>query len=387
MDARSKQIISDVEQNYVFDATQYDYLLNHIEKRGIKNAFYYLMYCVDWQYMYGYNGRLTMLDIIITCQHEEFINAYDTFRSFIINGDTNDICVKYNKLKSCIKKGLRNHGISDTGSSDRKGLGEFIYNFFMKAASVDYEVYDYTKPYITGVYLSNRIVSDFFGKFMYAYQLMYDFQSQLVSQHIGQFDVEYDKYFIPHILLRHYPHIKIYYRNHSNPMYKRVIKNGLGQDVHILAFKTAKGITPISNDGMFESDFIHRCVSEEKITIIRDEVNEIVSLLNNLLSTFAMRFNVNSSPAIVYYENQLYGIEYETTNADSNVLRVGSFYPLNSTWQKIFGISRTDYRRIINKDDMQRATYNVRIEKPYVTKCRLVFWTIQYYINKLIHKR
>lgn len=156
---------------------QYEYLLNHIEHHGIENAFYYIVYCVDWQYMYEYDGRLTMFDIIVSCEREKFQKAYSLFKSFVVDGDISNLKNSYGKVKSCIKKGLRNKGISNTGDKDRKGLGEFIYNFYLKVANVDYELDDYSKYYLSsGIGISNKIIADYFCKFIYTYQLMNDFK-------------------------------------------------------------------------------------------------------------------------------------------------------------------------------------------------------------------
>ena len=166
MDTQCIQIISSIEQNRTMSSNQYDYLTSHIEHFGIETAFYYIMYCIDWQYMYGYSGRLTMFDIIVSCTPVEHQRAYDSFKSFIVNGDTSDLKNNYNNVKSCVKKGLQNKGILDTGRHDRKGLGEFIYNFYLKVANVDYELEDYKKTYLTGIGLSNRLIQDFFYKFI-----------------------------------------------------------------------------------------------------------------------------------------------------------------------------------------------------------------------------
>ena len=232
-----KDIIQSIEKSRIMSDDQYEYLLNHIEHQGIENAFYYIVYCVDWQYMYEYDGRLTMFDIMVSCEREKSQKAYSLFKSFVVDGDISNVKNSYDKVKSCIKKGLRNKGISNTGDKDRKGLGEFIYNFYLKVANVDYELDDYSKSYLSsGFGISNKIIVDFFYKFIYAYQLMNDFKVGLVPKEVGQYQIEYDPYFISHVLLRHHPQTKIYYKNHSNPLYKRQIKNGLGDSVDITAF-------------------------------------------------------------------------------------------------------------------------------------------------------
>ena len=386
MDAKCLQIISSIEQNRTMNSAQYDYLLNHIEHSGFKNAFYYIMYCIDWQYMYGYSGRLTMFDIIVSCAQEKFQNSYDSFKSLIVNGDTNNIQKSYTNVKSCIKIGLQNKGILDTGRHDRKGIGEFIYNFYLTVVNVDYELEDYRKPYLTGIGLSNRLVHDFFYKFMYAYQLMNEFRSSLVTKAVDHFQIEYDPYFLLHILLRHYPPTKIYYQSHQNPLYAKKIKNGLQEKTPIVAIQMKEGIKPISSDGVFHSSYKTRCLKEYKIDILRDDVHQILSTLDSLLPILTKHVNPSSSPAIVYYQHALYGVEFKIDDSSQNIIQIGSFYPLNSEWQKTFGISSKDYNRIINIDAMVEENYSVYIEKPYITKCILFYKLYEHYISKIMRK-
>lgn len=386
MDAKCLQIISSIEQNRTMNSAQYDYLLNHIEHSGFKNAFYYIMYCIDWQYMYGYSGRLTMFDIIVSCAQEKFQKSYDSFKSLIVNGDTNNIQKSYTNVKSCIKIGLQNKGILDTGRHDRKGIGEFIYNFYLTVVNVDYELEDYRKPYLTGIGLSNRLVHDFFYKFMCAYQLMNEFRSSLVTKAVDHFQIEYDPYFLLHILLRHYPPTKIYYQSHQNPLYAKKIKNGLQEKTPIVAIQIKEGIKPISSDGVFHSSYETRCLKEYKIDILRDDVHQILSTLDSLLPILTKHVNPSSSPAIVYYQHALYGVEFKIDDSSQNIIQIGSFYPLNSEWQKTFGISSKDYNRIINIDAMVEENYSVYIEKPYITKCILFYKLYEHYISKIMRK-
>lgn len=386
MDAKCLQIISSIEQNRTMNSAQYDYLLNHIEHSGFKNAFYYIMYCIDWQYMYGYSGRLTMFDIIVSCAQEKFQKSYDSFKSLIVNGDTNNIQKSYTNVKSCIKIGLQNKGILDTGRHDRKGIGEFIYNFYLTVVNVDYELEDYRKPYLTGIGLSNRLVHDFFYKFMCAYQLMNEFRSSLVTKAVDHFQIEYDPYFLLHILLRHYPPTKIYYQSHQNPLYAKKIKNGLQEKTPIVAIQMKEGIKPISSDGVFHSSYETRCLKEYKIDILRDDVHQILSTLDSLLPILTKHVNPSSSPAIVYYQHALYGVEFKIDDSSQNIIQIGSFYPLNSEWQKTFGISSKDYNRIINIDAMVEENYSVYIEKPYITKCILFYKLYEHYISKIMRK-
>lgn len=37
------------------------------------------MYSIDWRYMYEYNNRLTMFDILVACPNPDFRNAYTYF--------------------------------------------------------------------------------------------------------------------------------------------------------------------------------------------------------------------------------------------------------------------------------------------------------------------
>ncbi len=378
MDNKCKQIISTIEQTLSYNDVQYTYLFDHIKHNGFENAFYYIMYCIDWQYMYEYNNRLTMFDILVTCPSTDFNNAYRHFKTMVIDGDTNNLQVNYNTLKSCIKKGLRNKGISDTGNRDRKGLGEFIYQFYLKVANVDYDFSSYTHSYLSSKCLVNRFVVDFFHKFICTYQLMCEYHTQLTPKHIGRYDIEFDKYFLLHILLRHYSQTKLYYEYHPNPLHKKEISNGLGMKSKVVAIKTKKGIEVICNDGVFKSDYINRCLKEERMSILRDEVKEILLKLDVMLQVLSKPTNTFPSPAIIYYQYELYGIEFETTNSQPYLLRIGSFYPLNSEWQNKFGISKNEYNKIINKNE-SNAEY-IHIEKPFITKCKLFYWTILHFL-------
>lgn len=377
-----KDIIQSIEESRIMSDDQYEYLLNHIEHHGIENAFYYIVYCVDWQYMYEYDGRLTMFDIIVSCEQEKFQKAYNLFKSFVVDGDISNLKNSYDIVKSCIKKGLRNKGISNTGDKDRKGLGEFIYNFYLKVTNVDYELDDYSKSYLSsGIGISTKIIVDFFYKFIYAYQLMNDFKVLLVPKEVGQYQIEYDPYFISHVLLRHHPQTKIYYRNHSNPLYKRQIKNGLWDSVDITAFQFNRGTKVISSDGIFKSSYEERLLNVDKLNILRDDVSQILSILDSLLLILVEHIDLSSSPAIVYYQNALYGIEFKVDDTHPNIIQVGSFYPLNSEWQKTFGISTRDYHSIVNKDDMFKENYSVHIENPCIIKCKLLYNLYEHYIS------
>lgn len=378
MNDKCKKIISKIEQTQSYSDVCYKYLLKNIEHKGSENAFHYVMYCIDWQYMYEYNNRLTMFDILVACPNPDFRNAYAYFKAMVIDGNTYNLQENYNALKSCIKKGLKEKGISDTGKHDRKGLGEFLYQFYKKVANVDYDFSSYTQSYLPTNSLRNRFVIDFFHKFIYAYRLMCDFRSQLNPKHIGIYDIEYNRYFLLHILLRHYAQTKLYYEYHPNPLYKKEIVNGLGVKSKVVAIKTKKGTEVISSDGLFASDYINRCSKENRMIILRDELKDILSKLNDILPILSKQINTSKSPAIIYYQQELYGIEFETITSQPNLVRIGSFYPLNSTWQNKFGISKTEYNKIINKDDMQNTKY--RIERPFVTKCRFVYWSILHYL-------
>ena len=93
-----------------------------------------------------------------------------------------------------------------------------------------------------------------------------------------------------------------------------------------------------------------------------------------------------SSPAVIYYQNALYGIEFRIDDIHPNIIQIGSFYPLNSEWQKAFGISSYEYSLIINKDDMFKENYSVHIEKPCITKCKLLYNLYEYYISNMISR-
>ena len=373
MDAKCQQIISDVERTHVLDAGQYTYLLGHIEHVGFENAFFYMMYCIDWQYMYEYTGRLTMFDIMVTCPTADFVSAYTGLKAFVVNGDTNNLLDAYNNIKSCIKHGLTNKGIVDTGKRNKKGLGEFINHFFMKVANVDYEFHDYTTPNLTGNSLSNRIVQDFLYKFTCAYQLMHDFRPQLTDKQMGQYHISYDKYLISHILLRHYSQTKIYYKYQPNPLYHREIKNGLNANTKITAIK---GFKPLSSDGVFAFiDTFNRFLSEDKIDVMRDEVQQILCKLEAILQITTSQVNpANDGPVIIFYQGELYGVEFKNDSSSPNTLLIGSFYPLNSEWQNKFGISHNAFNKIINPDEMRKAHFSPKIECPFLTRLQIIYW-------------
>lgn len=88
-----------------------------------------------------------------------------------------------------------------------------------------------------------------------------------------------------------------------------------------------------------------------------------------------------SSPVIIYYQQALYGIEFKIDTSGSNCLQIGSFYPLNSEWQKTFGISTRDYHSIVNKDDMFKENYSVHIENPCIIKYKLLYNLYEHYIS------
>ena len=124
----------------------------------------------------------------------------------------------------------------------------------------------------------------------------------------------------------------------------------------------------------------------DKLNILRDDVSQILSILDSLLLILVEHIDLSSSPVIVYYQNALYGIEFKVDDTHPNIIQVGSFYPLNSEWQKTFGISTRDYHSIVNKDDMFKENYSVHIENPCIIKCKLLYDLYKYYLSKMIGK-
>lgn len=123
--------------------------------------------------------------------------------------------------------------------------------------------------------------------------------------------------------------------------------------MNITAFQFNRGTKVISSDGIFKSSYEERLLNVDKLNILKNDVSQILSILDSLLQILVNHEKPLSSPVIIYYQQALYGIEFKIDSSGSNCLQIGSFYPLNSEWQQKFGIAEAHYNSIINKEDIE----------------------------------
>ena len=338
------------------------------------NQFHYFVYCIDWSELYGLTGnRLTIYDILISSNSESkressFQEAYNQIMK-LFNGkitSSSDLIRCKEILLRKIFDGLPFVQTSKVYKS--KGLNEFFKMLFDKIGNVDYEIADFTKPYLTGELQRSRFLIDVYDKILPAFEVSKKFNKDLKDSIAG---VTIDNFFVLHVLLRHTSSFKfkdIYSPNSENEL---EIKNGLNKKQRITAHTNSEDyISVISKDGEFfppNFSYNQNDYTEFKINggvlKLDDIANNLFEKLKLLIPVFIENINSDFSPNIIYFENSLYGFEFPTWKyKQESTIELSSFYPLNSEHQLKKGISQVNFDRITNKDSIPN-NYKIEIEK------------------------
>ena len=327
-------------------------LLNH----NFENLFYNFFFCLDWRYLYNLDTRLTLYDIYSKTGVRSFKKVYYPLKRMAVEGDITNIKDTYQDIMGLLNIGLQKYNIDK--NHIKKGLYEFIRNFINKLVNVDYEITDYNQPYLDSSSVKNRFVIDVYYKFVSAYEISLLCNSYFKkSLEIGNIIISNTCFL--HILLRHYEPLKVFTNYHPNPSFNKQIKNGVGNKVPITAFIDGEGGTSvISQDGTFVSTKLTYYK-----TYLHDDIVAIVDIAKHILPILSSNLRQDRSPNIVFFNNELYGVEFpKYIYKESGKIIVDSIYPLNSKWQKLYGISQKDYDYIINKQDIP-SDYSIRIEQ------------------------
>lgn len=383
MQKRIHQIIQSLEQCSPYPDSLHQELFRKLygSSHDVENSFYYFIFCIDWRSLFDKGFRITIYDILSNRGIKQFLKAYNAMKELLLQGDITNISKKYDSILNGIVNGLEQFQVPD--EDRKKGLYEFFKMFISKVGGSEYSKSDYTKSDFSKETIPQLFIKNVYGRFMKAYQYAEIFNSN-IRKSLCFSNVIISPTFCLHTLLRHYPPLKIEFIAHENPLCKKEIRDFKDRSIGVTAFTNEKGGTYIiGKDGVFQSTI---CTGNKNYLI--NDIDNIIRILKDALPILITRINPNISPNVIYLNEGLYGIEFRKyLYKQKQEIVVDSFYPLNSKWQKTFGISRKDYNSIINKDDMKKAKYSVRIEKPFITKCRLLYWTIQYNIFKLRQKR
>ena len=358
-------IISHLIQNCpVYVKEDFDYLCDNMPKRP-DCSFHYFIFCINWQSLYSTPNRLTLYDILnannaikVKTRSEQFTKAFASIKNLFEGqlSTSSDLIIAKDRILNRLSEGFKQIGINN--NFRHKGIHEFFVTIFEKLGGVDYETHDFVSPYLTGVSQKFRVLTDLYDKFLPAYKVSTIFNSEYRTKMNG---VEIDNFFALHVLLRHTVPYKIKYEFQPNESLDSLtIKNGLGQSVAITSREKNMGTEIISKDGVFyrnsfstnQTDYFDLLRSGQ--TYSADFIaKSLYDKLNMLVPILIKNANPNFSPNIVYYDHQLYGIEISKHKLrEEQVIEVCSFYPLNSDWQNIRGISKVDLAKIINKSDI-----------------------------------
>ena len=362
---RIDEIMAQLIQNCaVYLDEDFVYLCSNMPQRQ-DYSFHFFIFCVNWQSLYTTPNRLTLYDILIAnnavkvkTRHEQFTKAFNSIKNLFEGqfSTSSDLIIAKNFILNRLSEGFKQIGVNSNFKN--KGIHEFFVTIFEKLGSVDYETHDFVSPYLTGDSQKYRVMTDLYDKFLPAYRVSTIFNSEYRTKING---VEIDNFFALHVLLRHTIPFKINHEFQPNEaLISTTIKNGLGQNVAIAARTKNNGTEVISKDGEFYINSFSTNQSEYFDNLRRgktysDELiaKSLYDRLNLIVQILVENANPNFSPNIVYYDHQFYGIEISKHKfREEQVIEIGSFYPLNSDWQNIEGISKVDLAKIINKSDI-----------------------------------
>lgn len=329
-------------------------LLSH----NLENSFYNFFFCLDWRYLYHINERLTLYDIYYKAGVKSFKKAYLPLKKMALEGDITNISQSYQNILGKLKEGLKEYKIDKEDIV--KGIYEFMQDFLNKLVNVDYETTDYNQPYLVSSSITSRFATDVYEKFVQAYKISCWFNTS-IKTFLETGNIIISNTCFLHILLRHYGPLKIFTEYHPNPLFDRKIKNGIGKSVLVTVFRNEIGDkVVIAQDGMFVSK------PTGSQTYLCDDMLSIVDIAKHILPMLSSNIIPNRSPNVIFYNNELYGVEFSKyIYRESGKIIVNSIYPLNSTWQKLHGISAEDYNHIINMKDVPlEYKNNLHIEHP-----------------------
>ena len=239
---------------------------------------------------------------------------------------------------------------------------------FDKIGNVDYDVVDFSNPYLTGKSQRSRFIIDVFDKFIPAFEVTKRFNKEFSSLITN---VDINSFFALHVLLRHTASFKLRYIFAPINSDAIKIKDGTDRPTEVTAHVDSDGsISVISEDGEFylpdfsinEKDYVNFKVNGGKPNI--DEIaKKLYEKLLDLVTIFVNNINSGFSPNIIYFENALYGFEFKTWKyIQDGTIDLGSFFPLNSEYQLHKGISSKDYNNITNKGDIPDS-FEIKIDK------------------------
>lgn len=356
--ARIDEIINELEGYTPYTNNMFNELCICLEKsvHDLKNSFNNFVFCIDFSFLYDIKERLTLYDIYYKTEEKSFKQAYFALKKIAVQGDISDIKLSYDRIIGKLRVGLKNFAVDDVYI--KKGLYEFISHFINKLVNVDYEVTDFIKPYLCPESIKNRFEIDIYEKFIKACKCAQCFNTKYKDQ-FSKTNLKVSSTFFLHVLLRHYGPLKVMTQYHKNPIYKSKIKNGLGIPVDITAFTNSdNSVSVISSDGEFPTTKVLN-----KQNYLANDLCKIVDILKEVLPILSSKINEERSPNIIYYKNQLYGLEFEKFRyKKEGLIVVDSFYPLNSEWQMRNGISKEDYNYIINLKEVP-SDLNIKIEE------------------------
>lgn len=358
---RVAEIIKDLEQYSDYTDDLHEELGHKISllPHNLEYSFYNFFFFLDWKYLYNIKERLTLYDIYHKAGVKSFKKAYFQFKDMSVEGNLNDICQTYQNILGKLKEGLKEYKIDKQDIT--KGIYEFIQDFLNKLVNVDYETTDYNRPYLEPSSIKSRFATDVYDKFIKAYQISRSFNTSIKISLETKNIIISNTCFL-HILLRHYGPLKVFTEYHPNPSFDTKIKNGIGKLVPVTAFIDEYGNTSvISQDGQFIST-----KASGHPAYLHDDTTAIVEILKHILPILSSNIIPDRSPNIVFYNNELYGVEFpKYIYRESGKIIVNSIYPLNSKWQERHGISADDYNYIINMQDIPlEYKNNIQIEHP-----------------------
>lgn len=349
---------------------------NHTYEFGCENnQFHYFVYCIDWSELYSLtNNRLTIYDILASSnstkkkKESKFKYAYDQIKK-LFDGDiasTQDLVKCRDIILNKISEGLTFYQTSNGFKS--KGLNEFFRMLFDKIGNVDYDIVDFSTPYLTGESQRVRFIIDVYDKVIPAFEVAKTFNKEFKNNISG---VSIDNFFVLHVLLRHTVTFKLKEINSPISESAPEIKDGLEKKQKITAHTNSEGfVSLISQDGVFyppnfsceQNDFLEYKSKGEQLKI-DDLAKKLYEKLNLLIPEFVGNIKPDFSPNIIYFENYLYGFEFPKWKyRQEGTIELSSFYPLNSQSQLEKGISQKDIDKITNKSSIPES-YKIKTEK------------------------
>ncbi|AFM02619.1 hypothetical protein Fleli_0119 [Bernardetia litoralis DSM 6794] len=357
-----------------------DNLSSNILSYSSSYLFDYFMYCIDWRHIYGLNFRMTTYDILIgslekvneeSVRKENFQELYqqliNIFKGKLSTSEEVEVC--YNKVVSQLRRGIKLLACKKNGCKENKckckipqnkGLVEFFKGYLEFVLGLSYAYVEPSTPFLSGDYQETKFKVFLWEKFIPAHQIAKCFNEYYKIILENRFNIKVDTYFALHVFVKHVVPFKTIFEYDANEYLKnyKLKHPSKHQGVNITAYpillednvmatmvteKVGVFYYPLLSSKLNEFDTADFCNFHKTAKMLYTKIEKILPI-------FLENIYIQEKPNIIFYENELYGIEFYEN--EEKLIEIGSFYPLNSDLQLKEGITKEEYNKITNKKDI-----------------------------------